>query len=117
VIADAERAAGPRIQAIASSMTRLPNATDGVDRFTRSVIASTPADWTALQNEQNRQATFADHAGSRGDRVVVALLLAGLATSLSAVATASVPSPPSVMWTAIALLLGAATVAATTLLG
>jgi hypothetical protein len=115
LIADAERAAVPRMSAIAGSMTRPPSAADGVDLATRSVIASTPADWTALQTEQSRQATLADHAGSRADRIVIALLLAGLATSLSAVAAATASPPLPVLWTAIAILLGAATVTATTL--
>jgi hypothetical protein len=116
VIAAADRAVAPRLEAVRKAMIDLPNARDGVDPATRAALASSPVEWKALQVEQNRQADLADRASQRSDRMVLAALLSALAASLAALAAASAIPSPSRLWAAVALLLGSLVAAATALL-
>lgn len=117
VVAAADRAAEPRVEAVRTAMIELPTARDGVDLATRSALASTPAQWKALQVEQNRQADLADRASSRSDRMVLAALLSALAASLIALATASSHPDAGRLWAAVALLIGSLLATATALIG
>ena len=110
VIVTADRAAATRIQAVATRMTRLPNAGDGVDPATRAALAATPTDWEEQVAEQNRQAERAERAGQRNDRLIVALLLGALASSLAAIA-AQPRAPAVLLYPPVALLIGGVAIA------
>lgn len=78
--------ASQKWEEVSARMTAGPVAADGVDATTRSMIVSSPADWSRLAAEQN---TVVDRAQTRGDAVNLlglALLLAGLAATTAAVA-------------------------------
>jgi len=117
VIAAADRAVAPRLDAVRRAMTDLPDARDGVDPATRAALASSPVEWKALQVEQSRQADLADRASQRSDRMVLAALLSALAASLAALAAASAIPSPSRLWAAVALLVGGLVATATALFG
>jgi hypothetical protein len=97
-------------------MTELPDAPDGVDPATRASLASTPAEWTTLLTDQNRQANLAERASRRSDRLIIALLLGALASSLAAIAAAQSRTAPALLYAPVALLLGGLTLAVSALL-
>ena len=117
VIAAADRAVAPRLDAVRTAMTGLPDARDGVDPATRAALASSPMEWKALQVEQSRQADLADRASQRSDRMDLAALLSALAASLAALAAASAIPSPSRLWAAVALFVGGLVATATALFG
>jgi hypothetical protein len=80
-----------RAQAIARAMGREPTSGDGVDAVTRAAVRSSPAEARPLVREQNDTVSAAQKAGRQGTRVTLALLLAGLTLSLSAVAVVERP--------------------------
>jgi hypothetical protein len=116
VTAAADRIAVQRIHTVVLAMTELPDATDGIDPATRAALASTPAEWTTLLTDQNRQANLAERASQRSDRLVIALLLGALASSLAAVAAARSHTPAALLYAPVALLLGGLTLAVSALL-
>lgn len=78
--------ASQKWEEVSARMTSGPVAADGVDATTRSMIVSSPTDWSRLAAEQN---VVVDRAQTRGDAVNLlglALLLAGLAATTAAVA-------------------------------
>jgi hypothetical protein len=86
-----ERRRGDRAEAIALAMGREPTKGDGVDALTRAAVRSSPTEAELLVREQNDTVSSAQEAGRKGTRVTLALLLAGLTLSLSAVAVVERP--------------------------
>jgi hypothetical protein len=79
-----------RARPIVATMTRAPAAKDGVDVAALRAIKARPRDADAVRIEQNEQAAVAEQAGRRGDRTNIALGLAALTLSLSALAATGV---------------------------
>jgi hypothetical protein len=67
-------------------MTEAPTAEDGVDPITVEWLASEPADWQRLADRQEDVQIASEHAGTYGDAVALALLMAALAATAATVA-------------------------------
>jgi hypothetical protein len=74
--------------AIAQDLARPPTTLDGVDAFTATSLGSSLKDSRRLLADRNREVDRAEDAG-RGSRVTFAILLAGLALTLSALAASA----------------------------
>ncbi len=94
--------------ATAQQLSRPPTARDGVDAFTLLSLGSSLDDVRRLVADQNRDVARAEDAGRRGSRVMLAILLAGLALSLSALAASARTAGINLMDAAAASLLAAA---------
>jgi hypothetical protein len=84
----AEQAALPAQRRLVAEMSRMPGAEAGVDVRTGRLAAAGPVRWELLRLEQNRAAAGAERAGERGDRLQIAVALAGLAFILTMLAAA-----------------------------
>jgi hypothetical protein len=102
-----EATAGLEIET-ALRLSRPPTARDGVDSFTVTSLGSSLDDVRLLVADQNRDIARAEDAGRRGSRVLLAILLAGLALSLSALAASARTAGVNLMDAAAASLLAAA---------
>jgi hypothetical protein len=68
-------------------MSRPPTVGDGADAFTVSTLGATVQDTRNKLNAQQQAVDRADAAGKRSTRISIAILLAGLALSISALAS------------------------------
>ncbi|MEU5880475.1 hypothetical protein [Spirillospora sp. NPDC047279] len=85
-LAGADQASRPQFERITTAMSRAPAAQDGVDPLTRELMGTTPADWKAGLERQGRALDAAEAASRRNNLMTGAILFAGLALSISAVA-------------------------------
>jgi hypothetical protein len=67
-------------------------------------------------DRQNEQARLADRASQRSDRLVIALLLGGLAASLAAIAAARSHAGAPLLYAPVALFISSLTIALSALL-
>jgi hypothetical protein len=86
LLGTAEERAGARWLQVAAAMTEAPTAEDGVDPITVEWLASEPADWQRLADRQEDVQIASEHAGTYGDVVALALLMAALAATAATVA-------------------------------
>ncbi|MFG1997565.1 hypothetical protein ACGFNU_00265 [Spirillospora sp. NPDC048911] len=85
-LAHADRDSGAKLGQIVAAMSRAPGPEDGVDPVTRALIGASPAEWKAGLRRQGEQLAAADKASGRNNHMTVAILFAGLAFSISALA-------------------------------
>ena len=107
----ADASAEPVYRRIADGMLRNPGSGDDLDGETRAAISAGPEEWDALVKHQRDLSFRADEAGRRSDIMTLALLLAGVATTLGAL-TAADRRSFSVAAMAGATVVGAAVAAA-----
>ena len=86
LIGSAEETAGGRWAEIGLAMGDVPTKADGVDTLTIRWLASEPSDWGRTGSRQERVQIASEEAGSAGDAVGLALLLAALAATAATVA-------------------------------
>jgi hypothetical protein len=86
--AQAEQRVAGRAEAVAEAMTRPPSTRAGVDAATVTVANAGIGQAEARLTEQHAAVDSEERAGSQNQRVGAAILFAGLATSLSALAAA-----------------------------
>ncbi|MEA2137555.1 MAG: hypothetical protein QOG56_705 [Solirubrobacteraceae bacterium] len=110
--ADVEKATSDIALSLAHGLSRPLTAVDGVDAATRDAVNATLADADVLRKDQNREADRANAAGTRTSRVALAILFAGLALSLSALAGSTRVAGATIMDRSAAGLLALALLAA-----
>jgi hypothetical protein len=86
-VAASDSAGEADMHALVERMGRPPAAADRVDGLTRELVNATPSDLRLLLSRQNAEADKAQHAGSRSNRLVIAVLLAALALTLAGLAS------------------------------
>jgi hypothetical protein len=81
-LADADHNAATQLAALAQAVSDLPGPQSGVDPVTRSVVATTTDQVTALVKQQNHLIDVANRFGNRGSRGVFAITILALAAVL-----------------------------------
>jgi len=103
--AHVEEALSRRAKRLVANMVRLPTSADPIDSTTSRALATTEAILRAKGSQQVAEAERAERSGARGNRTTLAVLLAGLALSLTALAGVARARRPSLLDVSAAVVL------------
>ena len=110
-IVQADTATRPRYEELAEVTTTSAFDTPGLDEATVASVGAGPADWERSLAGQHAHADDANRADRRNDAMTLALVLAGIATTLAALAQAERRSFSIPVMAGVALVAAAATAA------